>query len=662
MGLEDSPEHDQQAVYAEFREQLVRDPEGWYETSLPWKGNHPLLPNNKAVSLRRVTNLQNRLERMGLTEDYADIIENQRSEGIVEVASDPPQGNKFYVPHKPVVHVGAETTKLRIVYDASSSTSPQVPILNDCLYAGPPLENHLWSILVRMRFHPVLIAGDLKQAFLQVRIKKEERDALRFHWKASDHSEIETLRFTRALFGLVPSPFLLGGVIECHLESWKPRLPELVAELRRSLYVDDLISGKPTVTEAQQLKQGAIEIFTDAKFTLHKWHSNVAELEEDKGRTEDEGTFAKQQLGRSNVKNGSMLGLPWDKREDKISVTIPKEGTIATKRGVLRDLARIYDPLGLVAPLTVKGKFLYREVCNEKVAWDAPLPQHLLRKWAQWKKELPPEVTVLRSLTLEQEEIKEIQLHAFGDASRDGVLATVYAVVRQNSGVNRGLVTARARLSKQGLTIPRLELVSAHMATNLISNVRDAFEGLPVKQSHGWLDSSVALHWLRGGGEYKQFVANRVKKIQAHPEITWHHVPTKQNPADLGSRGGQVDYCELWWKGPDWLINEWEWPPDIVTIPTPESQAEARVTKELFGGITASTDRLDELLGKFDLSKVMRISAWISRFTRNLCVMKHERVMGPLTTNEIQEQHRFWIKRAQDTRGEEVTEDVKVKK
>ena len=130
--------------------------------------------------------------------------------------------------------------------------------------------------LLRMRFHPVLIAADLQQAFRQVLIKKEERDALRFHWKTSEHSEVEVLRFTRALFGLMPSPFLLGGVIECHLETWESCMPHLVAELSKSMYVDYLINGKPTVPEAKKMKKGAIRIFEDAKFTLHKWHSNVA--------------------------------------------------------------------------------------------------------------------------------------------------------------------------------------------------------------------------------------------------------------------------------------------------------------------------------------------------------------------------------------------------
>ena len=118
--------------------------------------------------------------------------------------------------------------------------------------------------LVRMRFHPVLITGDLQQAFRQVLIKREERDALRFHWKTSEHSEVEVLRFTRALFGLMPSPFLLGGVIDCHLETWESCMPHRVAELRKSMYVDDLIKRKPTVPEAKKMKEGAIRIFKDA--------------------------------------------------------------------------------------------------------------------------------------------------------------------------------------------------------------------------------------------------------------------------------------------------------------------------------------------------------------------------------------------------------------
>ena len=90
---------------------------------------------------------------------------------------------------------------------------------------------------------------------------------------------METFRFTRALFGLAPSPFLLGGVIKQHLEHWRDKDPETVREIEKSLYVDDLISGATTKDDAKQLKVKATEIFEDAVFQLHKWHSNEATLE-----------------------------------------------------------------------------------------------------------------------------------------------------------------------------------------------------------------------------------------------------------------------------------------------------------------------------------------------------------------------------------------------
>ena len=210
-----------------------------------------------------------------------------------------------------------------------------------------------------MLFNLVALTGDIKQAFLQVRIRKEERDSLRFHWKSSEQSEVETLRFTRALFGLVCSPFLLGGVVERHLVYWEAREPELVAQIRKSLYVDDLLSGKPTVAEAKELKVGAIEIFEDTKFTLHKWHSNVSELESEPS-VERENTFAKQQFSPSTDQEFSLLGLPWNKEADEFSVVVPEMKMPVTKRQLLHNLASIYDPLGLVAPVTLTGKIIYR--------------------------------------------------------------------------------------------------------------------------------------------------------------------------------------------------------------------------------------------------------------------------------------------------------------
>ena len=225
LGLADTPEGDQMEVYREFKEQLKRSPEGWYEMELPWKGNHPSLTNNKDRSLRRLNGLVRKFKKQGLVERYDHVIRGQLEEGIVERVTGPPEGPEFYIPHMAVIREAAERTKLRVVYDASAMAHIDAPSLNDCLHPGPPLQNQLWNGIVRSRFHPVLITGNLQKTFLQVRIKACERDASRFHWKPNEHSQLETLRFTRALFCLAPSPFLLGRVIQQHLEIWRATYP-----------------------------------------------------------------------------------------------------------------------------------------------------------------------------------------------------------------------------------------------------------------------------------------------------------------------------------------------------------------------------------------------------------------------------------------------------
>ena len=215
----------------------------------------------------------------------------------------------------------------------------------------------------------------------------------------------------------------------------------------------------------------------------------------------EEETYAKEQLGTSRKEGASLLSLQWNKESDTISVIFPSEGTEPTKRGILSKVAKISDPLGLVSPITLGGKFLYRDICDARLAWDARLPSDLMQNWVRWEEKLPNHVTVPRSLAAYQEDIQTIELHAFGDASGKGVAAAVYAVVKQEKGVNQGLVASRARLAKKELTIPRLELVSGHMAVNLLSNVSEALQGFPVTLKYCWLDSTVALHWIRCPGE-----------------------------------------------------------------------------------------------------------------------------------------------------------------
>ena len=239
-----------------------------------------------------------------------------------------------------------------------------------------PLQNKLWDVLVQQRAFPVMVSSDIRQAILQIRVKEEERDVLRFHWRKDEMSPLETLRFTRVLFGLAPSPYLLQGVIETHLDTWSESYPDEVEHLRKSMYVDGLLSGGTTVEQAETRKEVAKEVMRDATFELHKWSSNVPQLEADNGQQGNElsveQSYAKSQL-MVKPREMKVLGLKWNKQCDTLKISFPSENVPATKRGILRKLARIYDPLGLVSPLTLEGKLVYRDVCDAKLPWDADL-------------------------------------------------------------------------------------------------------------------------------------------------------------------------------------------------------------------------------------------------------------------------------------------------
>ena len=103
-------------------------------------------------------------------------------------------------------------------------------------------------------------------------------------------------------------------------------------------------------------------------------------------------------------------------------------------------------------------------------------------------------ISVPRAIPQHREDVSNIAVQCFGDASGQGVSVAVYGVISQPSSDSVGLIATKARPAKQGLTIPWLELVSGHTATNVIVNVKEALEGFPVGEMFCWSDSSVALH------------------------------------------------------------------------------------------------------------------------------------------------------------------------
>ena len=206
----------------------------------------------------------------GLLETYDNIISNQLKEGIVQKVDRniPPHIPEFCLHHKPVVRENAESTKVRIIYDASARADNQSKSLN-AIKTSPNLQNQIWKILVRTRFNPIF-----KGSISAKRIQETCRDALRFHLiKERNPEKIEIYRFTRLVFGLTQSPLVLDATVQHHLQNYINKFEELVKQIMQDLYVDDLITGGDKITDVQTLKDTAIQIFKEAGFVLHKWHS-----------------------------------------------------------------------------------------------------------------------------------------------------------------------------------------------------------------------------------------------------------------------------------------------------------------------------------------------------------------------------------------------------
>ena len=252
LGIQDIPKTHEDMVHTNFKKQLKQSDEGWCETGLMWKQGKENLQNNETGSLRWIQNFIAKLQKSpDLLETYDNIIGNQLKGGIVEKVDRniPPNIPKFYLRHKPVVRENAESKKVRIVYDASARADNQSKSLNGYLEPGPNLQNQIWKMLVRTKFNPVAICGDLKQAFLQIRIQETCRDAVRFHWiKDRNPRKIEIYRFTRLVFGLTQSPFVLDATVQHHLENYIDKFEELVKQTMEDLYVDDLITGGDKIT------------------------------------------------------------------------------------------------------------------------------------------------------------------------------------------------------------------------------------------------------------------------------------------------------------------------------------------------------------------------------------------------------------------------------
>ena len=579
-----------EGVYDSFIEEINFEG-GKYSVSLPWKSEVPDLPDNLRQAMGCLASTVRKLKRDPETlQKYDQIIMDQLEQGVISKCESTDVGEGggdmqkgvHYLSHHPVIKPLKESTKLRIVYNASMKSGGES--LNDCLYKGPKLNELLLDVLLRFRIHQTAFIADIKQAFLRVMVKVEERDYLRFLWSNDIHMTnptIETYRFNTLVFGLTCSPFLLNATLKHHLGKFKPNGEGKVDKLERSLYVDDLNCGAGNAEEAFDLYNMASEILRGGGFHLHKFHTNDSQLElmvkggsdvKVAGSEGDSQSYTQVSYGDENAEL-KVLGVTWDNAMDTFQMDlVPTAEKLSapdlTKRRLLSAMAAFYDPLGMVSPLTLALKICFQEACKMKLGWDEALPAGIQRKLREWSMQAKSIGVVETDRNCLGAGVVTTDLVGFSDGSKLGYGASIYLRSKLSNGmIQTKLLASKTRVAPiETTSIPRMELLGCLILARLADNVLKAIKtDVKIHEVILFSDSATVLWWIKSGAvEYKQWVHSRVREIRSlSSSDVWNYVDTKNNPSDLASRGcGPFALGELWFQGPDLLKNndKCKWP------------------------------------------------------------------------------------------------------
>ncbi|UYV67798.1 hypothetical protein LAZ67_5002101 [Cordylochernes scorpioides] len=447
----------------------------------------------------------------------------------------------------------SKTTPIRPVFDASCLGHNGLS-LNQCLEKGPNLLERIPEMMIRFRENKFGVTADIRKAFQMVAIEESERNYLRFLWweKESDR-ELIAYRHKRLVFGLNCSPFVLNAVIEYHLQSIRGPLVQWAKILAQSFYMDNCITSLETKQEVQEFQKAAIEIMDRAKMDLREWEYSLEENPE-------KGTCTK------------ILGVVWNKMEDSLKCELPDNLSLQpklTKRLVLSMVQRIFDPLGFCAPVFLPPKLLLQRSWGLKLGWDTPLPESMAQEFRTWLDQIKFIELIKIPRYMWNDLIFPTEVHIFCDASQIGYGAVAYLRSETGRENTLTLIWSKVRLAPmKSITIPRLELMAMVLGARLANAIQAALKRKC--ETTLWSDSTTALSWIKKEIEWRVFVRNRVREIQATTNLNdWRFVPSQLNPADLLSRGCPPSQFvqSRWWEGPEWLKKPKEfWPNSEFSI------------------------------------------------------------------------------------------------
>ena len=418
-------------------------------------------------------------------------------------------------------------------------------------------------------------------------------------------------RFKSVMFGATRSPFILNATLNKHLTQ---STDQVSMDVLKNLYVDDLASGTSDDGSAVNYYQDSRSKMSPVGFNLRSWSSNSPGVQH---------LAAKDQvLDTSRTKK--VLGMLWDITSDTLRFSY-KQATsappLSTKREVLQETEKIFDPLGLLEAVTVGAKILIQELWKEGIDWDEPLPPSLDHKWRAAAKEIgvatklefprrypPSDVSVDSSDT---------ELHVFADARQKAYGAAAYLVRKNQSSL--AMAKSRVAPTKKKLTLPEPKLMAALTAARLASYLQ---EQLQVVRVTLWSDSQIVLHWLRSTKLLKPFINTPIQEVKKLTSISnLKHCPTTENPSDLLTRGitaHQLKTSSLWKHGPTWLPNRSQWPAwpstEVLHLSATETSTDGSTAN---GTVSLQQQGHHGLINPSDFSSLpnpLRVTAYIIRF------------------------------------------------
>ena len=491
--------------------------------------------------------------------------------------------------------------------------------------------------------HQYGLSTDIEKAFLHITLKERDRDFTCFLWLANPldpTSKFVTYRFRSVLFGAVSSPFILFATLHHHLHLYDTPLSH---NIRSNLYVDNIVTGCKTI----QCFQEARSMMSSAGLNLRAWASNCESLTR---KAQEDGVGSNPQL--TNI-----LGLQWNTRTDHLSLTSKMTNTVnrlfTTKREVLKEASKLFDPLGITSPVSVCAKLFMQKLWQLHVEWDEPLDAGIKEEWTAIMRDIQQLSTLTFNRRFFQTDFTPAKttLHIFADASTRAYGAVAFLT----SGSEVTHVMAKNRVAPQkNLTLPKLELMAAVVASRVARFIIDALN-LQDTPTYFWGDSQIVLHWLESTKALPQFVSNQVKEIkEAVPCVTWDYCPTTDNPADLLTRGVSFQFFSspenLWWKGPAWLTKPDSWP-RWQPQPTTHLHAAAAIATEFTPQPTGKEDvglhRAITLTNYSSLNRLLAVTAYVYRYTNNLR-KSQPKLTGPLTAEEFRSAQTRWVRNCQE--------------